>query len=493
MILDRVFEYFRKADLRILSLLSFLIPVVVRVLPELLMGKYIVGFDTISYYIPVTLRWVNEGVGLFEFMACAPLFYVILVQMRLIGIPVVISLKVLPPILLGFLGMSVFTYARKVLSWSGRRSLLVSCLATLYFVALRISWDMLRNMLGLIFLFVFLVLLHSNWEDDWWKCYLLLLPSTILIVLSHQLVAVVMFVVTFVWVLKKMVSHETWAAANLLLCSLPAVFLFSLTVYSNTVISSGFSVFNGFAYGDSGGWLSLFGFSSYPEMVAYMSGFLVYCYLPLLLFMMIGIRSLKNLELKAWFFWGLIAAFSPVLSPFAFRWVLMLIFPASFLVVEAFSKFDSGFWRNVSGTALVILSLSFVLFPAEAAFPYFRLFPYYVPSSMLQNSVPLRDCGDVVNAMSWVDGNIGSGGVLLVHDAFHGWATMFLDENQTVLYHYENPRSTAEEMVRNGYHGLYLVWWVSGEGWHGQSMLPTSFVEVFHSNRIAVYEYNHTV
>lgn len=488
---------FRNCDPRVFSMLSFLIPSLVRVLPEVLMGKYIVGFDTISYYIPVAMRWVNDGVGFLEFMASAPLFYIFLAHLASLGVPFVISLKILPPILLGCLGLAVFVYARKVLTWSSKKSLFVSCLATLYFVALRISWDMLRNELGLIFLFVFLILLHMNWTNNGRKYCFLLLPTMVLVVLSHQLVAVIMFVVIFVRVLGKIVAREHEVAKRLVLCSLPAALLFALTVYA-FVISLDFSVLSVFPSRDSGGWFSLFGFLSYFDMMAFVLGFFVYCYLPILPSMLFGIRQFKNVELRGWFCWCLFGFLSSVFSPYAFvlggyRWTLMLVFPAAFFVVEGFKQFNSASWRLVFGGVLVLLSFSFVLLPSEMAFPYFRVFPHYIPSSMLQNSVPLRDCEDVVDALSWFGDNVGTDGVLLVHDTFHGWALMSLDRDRIVCYGYGDPEQAAQEMSGNGYKQLYLVWWVSGEGWHGVSMAPSSFVEVFRSNRIAVYRYNSAV
>ncbi|MDH5266296.1 MAG: hypothetical protein OEW62_01305 [Candidatus Bathyarchaeota archaeon] len=462
------------------------------------MGKYIVGFDTISYYIPVALRWVNDGVGFFEFIACAPLFYVLLVQLGFLGVPFAISLKILPPILLGCLGLVVFVYARKVLAWSSEKSLGVSCLATLYFVALRISWDMLRNELGLILLFVFLILLHINLINDRWKHRFLLLPVMLLVVLSHQLVAVIMFAVIFAWVLRKMVANEHGVAKRLVLCSLPAALLFALTVYASFVISLDLSVLSGFPGRDSGGWFSLFGFSSYLDMVACMLGFFVYCYLPLLPFMLVGIRQFKNVELRGWFCWCLVGALSSFSSPYTFllggyRWTLMLVFPVAFFVVEGLGRLNSTSWRLVFSGVLILLSFSFALLPVNVAFPYFRFFPYHVPSSMLQNSVPLSDCDDVVDALSWVGNKVGTNGVLLVHDTFHGWALMFLDREKVACYGYGDPEETARKMFGDGYNRLYVVWWVPGEGWHGVSMLPSCFVEVFRSNRIAVYEYNSAV
>jgi hypothetical protein len=109
---------------------------------------------------------------------------------------------------------------------------------------------------------------------------------------------------------------------------------------------------------------------------------------------------------------------------------------------------------------------------------------------MLQNSVPMDDCEDVVRALNWIDGNMGSDGVLLVHDAFHGWALMYMgNSNRVECYGYDDPQVCADGKFDDGYRSLFVVWWVRGEGWHGVVSLPSCFVQVFRSNRIAVYEY----
>jgi hypothetical protein len=489
---------FSNVDARIFSFLAFLIPLAVRALPEVIMGRYVVGFDTVSYYIPVTLRWVNHGVSLFEFIASAPLFYSLLTLLTMAGAPLTVSLKALPPFLHGFLGLAIYLYAKKGLDWSYKKSLFVSCLATLYFVALRASWDMLRSELGLIFLFMFLMILRESPEKISWKRYALFLPITVLVVLSHQLVAVILFAIVFAVILQKLLRHEYVFARNLVLSSLPAMMLSGLMVYATSVVSASFSVISGFPNDAVGGWFSLFGFSSYPDLALSTLGFALYCYLPLLPFAWIGIKSFKNPELRAWFLWCSAAVLSLIVSPYAYvlggyRWTLLMVFPMAFLVAENFKRLNHSSLKKVLGGILVFLSLSFVLFSADVAFPYFRAFPYYVPSSMLQNSVPLSDCDDVVRALSWVRNNLGSDGVLLTHDAFHGWALLFLNESRVLCYGYENPEEAAREIRGSGHGQLYLVWWVPDEGWHGWATLPSCFVEVFQSNRIAVYSYNSTV
>ena len=478
-------------DSRVFSVLAFFVPLMVRALPEFLMGGYSVGFDTISYYVPVTSRWISNGVGFWEFIGYAPLFYLLLVGFALAGVPLTVSLKVLPSLLHGFLGLVIYIYARKGLAWSCKKSLFVSLLAVLYFVGLRISWDMLRCELGLIFLLAFLIMLHECLSKDQWKLFGLLLSCMVLVVLTHQLVAAIMFAVVFTVVLKKLISRSYDAVWRLILSSIPAVVLLGLVVYADFAVLP--SVSTASVAGSGLGWLSLFGFPSIFEGVADTLGFLFYCYLPLLPFVFVGIKGFRSLELKVWSIWCLIAVLFPFFlsfAPLGYRWILLLAFPMAFFAVEGFGRLNFGFWKKIWAGLLVVLSLSFVFLPAEAAFPYFSVFPYYVPSSMLQNSVPLSDCGDVVKVLKWVEANIGDDGFLLVHDAFQGWVLLYLNNGvRVVQYGYASPEEAARVTFGSGHAKVYLVWWVSSRGWHGWTSLPSCFVEVFRSGRIAAYEY----
>jgi len=471
-------------------ILAFFVPLLVRVLPEIIMGQYIVGFDTVSYYVPVTFKLINSGAGFWEIIGYAPLFYLVLVGLVSAGVPLIVSLKVLPPLLHGFLALAIYLYAKKAFAWSSKKSLFVSLLAALYFVALRISWDMLRSELGLVFLFVFLAFLWGDWKERTWKCYALLLPTMVFVVLSHQLVSVIMFAIVSAVALQDLARREYGPVRNLVLSALPSVVLFGLVVYADFAVLPSVSAAS--LAGSGLGWLSLFGFSSIFEGVADTLGFLFYCCLPLLPFVFVGIRGFRSLELKVWSIWCLIAVLFPFFlsfAPLGYRWTLLMVFPLAFFAVEGFRRFNFRRLKIVLSGVLVFLSFSFILLPTGMAFPYFRLFPNYVPSSMLQNSVALSDCVDVVRALAWVNGSIGSDGVLLVHDAFYGWSLLYLNRSRVVCYKYENPQTAAREMFANGYHRLFVVWWVAGEGWHGWSTLPSCFVEVYRSNRIAIYEY----
>jgi len=121
-----------------------------------------------------------------------------------------------------------------------------------------------------------------------------------------------------------------------------------------------------------------------------------------------------------------------------------------------------------------------------------RQYTIYIPSSMLQNSVPLIDCKDTVNVLRWLEGDIEENARLLTHRAFYGWALQELGEDQIIHYEYLNPERVARDVARQGYHPIYLVWWVNGFGWYGQPTVSSPFREVHQSGRMAIYIYENT-
>ena len=176
----------------IFPLLAFIVPLSIRVIPEILMGPFIIGFDTMGFYVPNILLWFHNGVNIGSLLVTAPLFYVILMAIVATGGPIIFVLKIIPPLLLGLLSLSMYVYARKGLNWSSSKSTFVAILGTVYFVALRASWDQLREELGLIFFFIVLMLL-INQKVSSWKRYFVLSLAMVAVAFSHQLVSVLMF------------------------------------------------------------------------------------------------------------------------------------------------------------------------------------------------------------------------------------------------------------------------------------------------------------
>jgi len=469
-------------------LAAFVVPLVLRALPEIIMGSYVVGFDTLAYYVPTILKLLNQGADFMSFVATAPLFYALLWSLAKLGMPVVVSVKVLSPVLYGFLGLSIFFYAESGLKWSGGKSLVVAILATVYFVTLRISWDMLRNELGLIFFFVALTLLLRNKNRVW--DYVGLSVVMIVTVLSHQYVSILLFsTVLATLIFERRLRASFQRASKLVLAAFPSLLLFLLILYANMTVDPSSSV----SPESFSAWYVLFGFSSPQATLLDTLGFLLFCYLPLLPLIFLGAKRIHSFQLLTWIVASLvlvvIAVAFPLYNPVGYRWILMLVFPLSFFATEGLLSVKRRGFQVVAVVVLASLTLGFVFLPSQYPLPYYTAYLYYVPSSMLSNTLSLSEGTDALNVLNWANNHIDKEGGLLVHDAFYGWATLVLGQDRIVLYGYGNPEGAARRAFEDGYSQLYLIWWVDGKGWHGQVTVPACFEEIYRSGAIGLFKY----
>jgi hypothetical protein len=478
--------------------LAFFIPLAVRVIPEIVMGPYIIGFDTLGFYVPNTLLWLH-GINLWGFLATAPLFYTIFMSIVGIGGSSVFVLKIISPLLLGFLGLSIFVYAKRGLGWSPPKSTFVAVLGTVYFVALRASWDQLREELGLVFFFVVLMLLMSR-KDSSWKRYVVLSLAMMAVVLSHQLASVLMFGAIIFTVAYNLFRKDFTRSIDLIVVSLPAA-LYFVIVYLIGVAQSGI-----LGYPTNASPLANWtGFSSYQSMLISEGGFFLYCFLPLLPLVVVGIWRFGNLQLRSWLLLSLILLLLPLSSVSPYRWVLLLTYPFAFYATDALSRLKSIKWKRFKFTAhriailylvlsTAILSFGFIFMTSEKPFFYFNpqqfnYYPYQIPTSMLQNTISITDCQATANVLQWFKDNANSSALLLTHTVFYGWALLTLNNNQVRNYGFDAPVQAATAAAQEGHSQIYLIWWVNGQGWYAQPTLPSSFHEVYSSGKIAIYSY----
>lgn len=495
---NQVKNWLRQNGHLLFPLLAFAIPLIVRAIPEILMGQYLVGFDTLGYYIPNSLDWLRTGVSFWALMSSAPLIYIILMGITSLGAPIVIVLKILGPLLLGLLGFVTFHYAKKALSWSSKKSLLVAILSTLYFVALRISWDMFRSELALIFLFITLILLQKNGHTL--RNGLLLSIAMALVVLSHQLIAIIMFAIIIATIVSFFIKKKKTELRRIIVCSVPAVFLLLLIIYINYFVFS--SPIMGYSVNYSGGFEGL-ATITHINLILDTLGFLAFCYLPLVPLLIFGFKKLKNnIQLNAWIIWLFIPLIIVLVSPNSFfiggilpyRWILLLTYPLSFFAVEGLFSIKCNWYKIVYklvvGFIIALLSVSFLVLPNSGALDYFGSYPTYVPKSMLQNTLQLSDCKDTANALLWAQDNIPGNGYLLVHEAFYGWAALSFDNSRLIPYFFGNLTAVTNTLEENNFTTpLYLIWWVNGSGWYGQPSVPTPFKELYHSGNMGIYQY----
>ena len=129
----------------------------------------------------------------------------------LAGASLIWVLKVLPPVLLGFLGLVMYVYARRGLGWSPKKSIIPALIGTLYFVALRVSWDAFREEIALIFFFLVLTLLVAKSETSEkfpWKRYVAFSVALAAVMLSNQFVAALMLGVVLFTVIYKLIREK---------------------------------------------------------------------------------------------------------------------------------------------------------------------------------------------------------------------------------------------------------------------------------------------
>lgn len=484
-------------------LLAFLVPLLVRAVPEALMGPYLTGFDTMAHSVPTVLNWQSGNIDTGVFLGTAPLFYSIVLLLVSGGGSLFLALKVLAVVFHGFLGLSIFGFARRGLGWGYVKSLAVALLGAVYFVALRISWDMLRSEVALIFLFLVLMLFSfSKPFSGSVKRYVLLAAAMVLVVLSEQLLAAILLGIIGLTLIHSLAAKKLVEVKRLFVVCLPAVALFLGVFFFSSSVPE-FRLIFGFSQND--GWLALFGFSSYSALFVSTAVFLLFCFVPLIPFAVLGLRRLSNLSLVFWVFICGVLSFVPMVSPSNLRWAMLLVYPLAFFVVAGV---DWLRLRSLSrgGSKLFLVSLVFLVVvtsvfsgglmvgTAEQPFPYFSdkvdPFVYQLPTSMLQNTVSISDCPEVAAAMEWLDTNMVGSDLLLSHRAFYGWATSYLNSSQIVLYEYENPADVAPDVSSSVSGSVYLVWWVDGQGWYGQSDVSSSFSVVHEEGDIAVYQYN---
>ena len=497
--LNSIKSWFRQYGYLIFPLLAFAIPIAVRAIPEILMGQFLVGFDTMGYYVPNTIAWLKSGVSFWALISSAPLLYILLMGATSIGASIVIILKIMGPLILGLLGLAAYLYANKALLWSSKKSLIVAILSTLYFVALRISWDMFRSEIALIFLFLTLTILQKNGHSL--RNAFLLSLTMALVVFSHQLIAIIMFAIIIATIANMTLKKKKAELKRIIICSIPATFLLLLIIYINYFVFS--SPILGYSINYSGGFEGL-ATISHINLILETLGFLAFCYLPLVPLLIFGFRKVKtNFQLKAWIIWLFIPLLLIIISPnsffiggvLPFRWILLLTYPLSFYAVEGLFAIKWNWYKIIYkiavGFILVLLSVSFLVLPNSGALEYFGGYPTYVPKSMLQNTLQLSDCQDTVNALLWARSNLPSNGHLLVHEVFYGWAILSFDNNRLNPYFFGNLTDVTNTLKEdNSTSALYLIWWVNGTGWYGQLNVPSAFEELYHSGNIALYKFS---
>ncbi len=475
-------------------LLSLAIPVAIRTLPEVIAGQWPLGFDTVTWYAPFVKEVETKGFGP-SFLGiassqAAPLVYSFLGLAAVLtnAAPFAIT-KAAAPMLYGSLGLSLYYFARRRLRWTQRKSLMLVLVSTLYFVSLRFSWDMYKNLLGTTFLFLSLSHFRESSESDG---RLFFVTFSSLGILASEAIAVLLGATVGLLFLWELIKRKQWnlAALGIVAISTIAILFYShmlipLPVASSPLMPPPPVHFFPFSYvGSAEG--------AYPSVVdlyasvLLLSGMILAPILPLGLYGFFGEKRLTAMiaVLSVGSFSVLILPFGAI--PVWHRWLFMLTFPLFFMVSNGLSKLD-GKKALAFLLVLVSLGLGYSTLPPDLALPYYtaRETVGYVPSSLLQNTVPLQDSPDIVNALGWLSEMRPYQSVLVAHLTFEGWALLYT--NGMEVYRFVNA-AQVDYGNFSGYRHVFLLYWAPQQGWYNSGLMPDDMLVVHSTGRIAIYE-----
>lgn len=494
----------------------------VRLVPEVLSYPYPIGFDTVHY-----AARMKSGVIWYHWTSVFStwLLYAILIPAyEIIRSDPFLLLKIVAPTLYALNVCGVYYFAKKALNWENKKALMAAFFFAFQLASLRLSWDLYKNVLGLGILLFTLPLIKSRETKKSIAIFVLL---SILVVFSHGYASVTMFAVIFGVIVSDFLKDERKRLSRVFTAAFPALVIFLASIYFSVFSIPSHVEMNIISAQDtvhpSPGGLSflvnymdvVLPFEYYPtymHLASHVLSLFSLLYLPWMPLVFLGFFGDKILN--CWTLLLLVGSFSALIMPFCaldlwFRWMLMLVYPFTFYAANGVQKVldsqgggiaPSFRWlkwmkvsnRSVLGIASIIVLLGSIFMTTPLFFDKFGVFSVpttytYVPSTMLHNTIPLRDVKGTIEVLEWLNGNMIEKSCVLLQHPFISWASLYLD-NKHVIISYEMDVERALDVALNqGFNFIYLVGWNENIGWYGFSV-PKDFAPIFSSDRISVFK-----
>ena len=456
-------------------LLSFLIPALIRWIPEA-QFPYPIGFDT-----PLYISW---GRHYASNPTAFPLVLPLLGGLYALGLDMVAVMKYLPTLLYGLLGLSTYRFSRFHLGWRLEKCLLAVFLVALSFASLRVSWDMHKQLMATVFLFLALSWLNNLRRPLGLASFAVF---SFLAAFSHEVVFAILMTVLLYRVMLEM-RREPKMALPILAVALGVLLLFVGVWYGwrldkilGAALGSQLSDTSSLAYR----WLW--------KAESDVSVFLQLCGLMVPL---VVLGLFKDSVLLPWLGLGLLGSFSTVLFPLHVpnvapsRWMLLLAYPFSFYVANGFDKLRllriAGS-KRLATCILVLLVINVPTWGFLGLTPQLSQFSRagLIPETMVSSSIPAHDIEATIWLMKRFDEAEGT--VLIVHGHYVGWASYFTGKRVVTfgeLYGGGRTIKQALELAQKEDAGdVYLLWYVDSEAY------SSGFVKVAEKGPMKLYKY----
>ena len=489
-----------------IALILFIIAAAIRIIPEIKAGIWPIGYDTFNSYVADLASYNGP---LINWLKSANILYFLFLPLKIIGIKPFIIMKIFGPLLYGLTTVTFYYFLRKFLNFSPLKAFIGGMLLIFQLGALRISWDLFRNELGLIFLFLAFIHLPKI-KDNRHLIYFIL--ASILVVLSNQLVAVILGVVVGCYWLSLLKNKKHPEAWRLVIPGIIAALLFFMVInfpakslYDPHIIFTSENNYFGFY------------FYAYKKVIVYQQLASLIMTLFLLLFSFLLPLALygfwllrKNIILTALTLWLLVGTFSSlVFAGYGLivwdRWLVMLVFP--FVVYAVHGAFYLGnliggikkwamkapklawvlaaiFWLGFFGL-FIWRDIPFLTATYADAKPPFAndAINSYFPRTMVHNSVGIWKIQDTLDCVKWLNARAPGGSATIVDNRYRGlMMTSFDMDNRYIITNSWSEtlqNSNLEIAKQRGYWPIYLIW--------NTSRSIDGFDRVFASEEAGIY------
>lgn len=458
---------------KFLYLFIFFTAFIIRMLPELLFNYYPIGFETITWYAPSMFIFGQENLSnvFFSFLTAGPLFYLLLwVIQAFSSIHPYLILKIVGPLLYGFLAISFMIFLKRVLNFDTKLAFFSTILFVFQVASLRLSWDRFRSVLGLFFMFSSLTALKSSSSYKW----PLLIIFTFLTVFSREYIAFILISTIFIYTI-----FENKDKFKLIVIFVSVFIGFYLIYFSRapwwTHLTNSYTL------------------NSYTLDLFDLMAILIICYLPLIPFVIKGFKN-NNILVHILFFVTFFCCISFVICPAFYlpgyqRWAVLLVFPLTIYAVKGFERFNllSRFYlKKFSSIFSIFLLISFAY---ASGVPYAILPNSWVPTDMVKSSIPQNKIDDVLKSLIWLDENAVTNSLLIVEERFYGWTLIYserinFDINLSYYFSVSGLNPILEKNLDAGYAAIYLMSDSNSE--------VQNFNSVYSQNTISVFGYDST-
>lgn len=490
-----------------LAILIFVVAVVLRSIPEFKAGIWAIGYDTSNTY---SAEIASYSGSLLNYIKTANILYFLFLPLKVLGVSPDMIMKIIGPFIYGVLGISFFVFGRMFLKFSQKKSFVLVILTILQLATLRISWDLYRNELGLVFMFLGLACLPVLKKKRYTLIFAILSG---LVALSNQLVTV-LFIVILISYLIYLAFKKDWE--DFLSVSMSLVIIGIL--FTIVINSSGQVLYNNHVFFTSEKNYFWRYFYQYNQTIPYgllkevISNLFWLLYLYLIPAAIIGVVILRrHIILSVMTLFLLFGSFSSLIffgnGLFVWeRWLIMFVFPLVIYAVEGTCFIGGllsrpGDWaKKMPGFSIILASIFWIF-----VFGFFlnRSWPFltakyseakpplandemnsYFPRTMVHNAVGLEHAQDTVNVVQWLNKQAPENSVILVDNRYRGLLiTNFDMDNRYIVTNSwsESIQEDTLEMIKKmNLRPVYIIWNVT-------KALP-GFDRVYNSGSRAIYQ-----